>query len=218
MSSPTDSSKTDTTEIQHNGVGCDLCNMVPILGIRYKCVVCENFDLCETCEHHGGHPDSHPRIKMRIPHSEPFRQYVYEQSNLIAGFLHEIEELDEQGDTEKKMMYMTALFDLLISDALGYVQSHPAIRRCVIEKCHEAITSSVNTFDVINRAQRLLATLDDSYSESFPPPPVLQRSDYRDPSRPLVCIPAPTAALSDYLEEKTLDEAEAEAEAEAQDE
>ncbi len=33
----------------HN-VACDGCGVHPIIGIRYKCSVCENFDYCEMCE------------------------------------------------------------------------------------------------------------------------------------------------------------------------
>ena len=34
----------------HEGVACDICNKCPITGIRYKCSVREDFDLCESCE------------------------------------------------------------------------------------------------------------------------------------------------------------------------
>jgi hypothetical protein len=28
---------------------CDQCDVFPIVGHRYKCKVCENFDFCENC-------------------------------------------------------------------------------------------------------------------------------------------------------------------------
>ena len=42
----------------HYHIRCDICKMSPILGIRYNCEECEDFDLCESCyeknkESHG---------------------------------------------------------------------------------------------------------------------------------------------------------------------
>lgn len=34
----------------HYYVTCDGCRMTPLMGKRYKCLVCPNFDLCEKCE------------------------------------------------------------------------------------------------------------------------------------------------------------------------
>jgi len=34
----------------HVGVSCDSCGVSPIVGLRYKCTVCANYDLCEACE------------------------------------------------------------------------------------------------------------------------------------------------------------------------
>jgi len=54
-------------EAIHNGVRCDGCGISPIQGIRYKCSVCPNFDLCPNCESTGKHPISHPLLKMIRP-------------------------------------------------------------------------------------------------------------------------------------------------------
>ena len=48
-----DSSKTSHI---HLGVVCDACEKTPIVGHRYKCVVCDDFDLCGSCEAAGCHP------------------------------------------------------------------------------------------------------------------------------------------------------------------
>jgi Zinc finger, ZZ type/PB1 domain len=46
----------------HNNVRCDSCNVCPIVGTRYKCVVRPNYDLCESC--HGITLQPFPMIKI----------------------------------------------------------------------------------------------------------------------------------------------------------
>merc|ERR1711963_1000590 len=53
---------TDTTAV-HAGIVCDGCEMTPIKGTRYKCLVCADFDLCAFCESEGKHPQ-HNMIKL----------------------------------------------------------------------------------------------------------------------------------------------------------
>eukprot|EP00463_Aulacantha_scolymantha_P003382 TRINITY_DN4240_c0_g1_i1.p1 TRINITY_DN4240_c0_g1~~TRINITY_DN4240_c0_g1_i1.p1 ORF type:complete len:249 (-),score=32.24 TRINITY_DN4240_c0_g1_i1:152-898(-) len=49
----------------HQGISCDACNVNPIVGIRYKCSVCPDFDLCETCNNEGNHHDSNQSIELK---------------------------------------------------------------------------------------------------------------------------------------------------------
>eukprot|EP00475_Leptophrys_vorax_P007804 TRINITY_DN1495_c0_g1_i3.p1 TRINITY_DN1495_c0_g1~~TRINITY_DN1495_c0_g1_i3.p1 ORF type:complete len:541 (+),score=153.05 TRINITY_DN1495_c0_g1_i3:108-1730(+) len=58
-----DEKKDDT--VVHVGVQCDGCQMNPIVGNRYKCTACHNFDLCESCEAAGVHPVDHELIKFK---------------------------------------------------------------------------------------------------------------------------------------------------------
>ena len=42
----------------HQGMICEVCEMTPIQGLRYNCIDCPTFDLCEECykkEAHGDH-------------------------------------------------------------------------------------------------------------------------------------------------------------------
>ncbi|XP_048774182.2 next to BRCA1 gene 1 protein-like isoform X2 [Ostrea edulis] len=51
----------------HCGVECDNCNKV-IVGARYKCCNCVDYDLCEECENISGvHDHTHVFIKLRRP-------------------------------------------------------------------------------------------------------------------------------------------------------
>jgi len=59
----------------HSRFICDGCNANPIVGIRYKCSVRPNFDLCEQCEKM---PQPHPMLKIRDPVQAPIQfQCVY---------------------------------------------------------------------------------------------------------------------------------------------
>ena len=49
--------------IVHNDVKCQICGTCPIVGIRYKCLECNDYDLCEYCEGVHGHP--HPLLTLK---------------------------------------------------------------------------------------------------------------------------------------------------------
>eukprot|EP00300_Choanocystis_sp_HF-7_P036347 c52191_g1_i1.p1 GENE.c52191_g1_i1~~c52191_g1_i1.p1 ORF type:complete len:446 (+),score=81.42 c52191_g1_i1:38-1339(+) len=55
----------------HRGVTCDGCGMKPIAGPRFKCLICQDFDLCSSCESRAcqidSHYPSHAMVKMPIP-------------------------------------------------------------------------------------------------------------------------------------------------------
>ncbi|XP_016962154.1 protein ref(2)P [Drosophila biarmipes] len=47
----------------HDSVECDGCGLAPLIGFRYKCIQCSNFDLCQKCEAAHKHPE-HMMIRM----------------------------------------------------------------------------------------------------------------------------------------------------------
>lgn len=55
--------------VQHPQVECDGCGQAPIVGPRYKCSVCKDFDFCSTCEERRNHP--HPFLKLNKPGQAP---------------------------------------------------------------------------------------------------------------------------------------------------
>lgn len=66
-------------DIVHSHISCDVCtphNFSPIRGTRYKCLVCNDYDLCSSCELKqldsdvvGNHKGTHPLIKIKSPNS-----------------------------------------------------------------------------------------------------------------------------------------------------
>ncbi|KLJ13084.1 hypothetical protein EMPG_11950 [Blastomyces silverae] len=51
----------------HHGINCDNCGMVPIVGHRFRCINCIDFDLCSSCEELNPHDHKHTFLKIRIP-------------------------------------------------------------------------------------------------------------------------------------------------------
>ena len=47
----------------HEGVECDGCEMNPIRGLRFKCLDCPDFDLCEECYNKEVH--KHHKLKRK---------------------------------------------------------------------------------------------------------------------------------------------------------
>jgi len=56
--------------VSHPGVYCDHCGMFPIIGHRFKCTICADYDLCSECEQEGVHCHDHPMLKLRYPYSD----------------------------------------------------------------------------------------------------------------------------------------------------
>lgn len=51
----------------HAGKQCQVCKKGDIKGIRYKCTVCPDCNLCEDCERNTSHDPEHVLIKIRKP-------------------------------------------------------------------------------------------------------------------------------------------------------
>jgi myosin heavy subunit len=54
-------------KVVHRNYICDGCEMNPIVGVRYKCAICPDFDFCEKCEAKMGEKHNHPFVKYIKP-------------------------------------------------------------------------------------------------------------------------------------------------------
>lgn len=58
-------------QVVHSYVNCDGCGVKGLVGIRYKCAVCPDFDFCEKCE--ATIPHSHPFLKIKTLAQTPLK-------------------------------------------------------------------------------------------------------------------------------------------------
>jgi hypothetical protein len=73
----------DVKFVVHEGVQCNACGF-PLVGIRYKCGICVEYNLCEDCEKlQDIHPIDHPLLKIRVPLPPTFQSV-----HVIATNLH----------------------------------------------------------------------------------------------------------------------------------
>ena len=61
----------------HVAIRCDGCKKCPIVGARFKCAVCNDFDFCEKCEKKYAEEHNHPFLKIYQPiiKSSSFHSY-----------------------------------------------------------------------------------------------------------------------------------------------
>ena len=58
--------KEDNIKYVHIGINCKKCFEEPIIGYRYKCSICKNYNLCEKCKEKNEISKAHPHNFMKI--------------------------------------------------------------------------------------------------------------------------------------------------------
>ena len=69
-----------SADIKHPNVICDGCTQEWITGIRWKCVKCNDYDLCTSCYLNGKHRFEHEFERMDTP------KYALLQMDFMALF------------------------------------------------------------------------------------------------------------------------------------
>eukprot|EP01121_Diplochlamys_sp_Union-15-3_P010637 TRINITY_DN3003_c0_g3_i1.p1 TRINITY_DN3003_c0_g3~~TRINITY_DN3003_c0_g3_i1.p1 ORF type:complete len:280 (-),score=53.46 TRINITY_DN3003_c0_g3_i1:23-805(-) len=64
----------------HWGVTCDGCNKHPIVGPRFKCIRCPDYDLCAQCESKGIHVDTGHQFRKI---ERPFRRWCHRNGTFM---------------------------------------------------------------------------------------------------------------------------------------
>ena len=59
----------------HMGITCDICKKANIIGNRWKCLFCKDYDICDECDKNGQndyHEKAHQHTFIRIKDTESF--------------------------------------------------------------------------------------------------------------------------------------------------
>lgn len=82
--------------IKTHNFGCDFCKKTDFLEYRYKCLICDNYDLCGTCfekrKTNNDHDICHPMVRFDSPntfHGLNFEKSELRLHNLIDIFKNE---------------------------------------------------------------------------------------------------------------------------------
>ncbi|XP_049743934.1 dystrotelin [Elephas maximus indicus] len=63
--------RSSVTEMVTHPARCSICRNFPITGLRYRCLKCFNFDICQVCFLSGLHSKSHQKSHPVIEHCVP---------------------------------------------------------------------------------------------------------------------------------------------------
>merc|ERR1712121_224124 len=98
----------ESEQAVHYGVTCDGCEMNGIIGNRYKCVVCDDYDLCESCHAAGQYPCAalkHNMMKITNP-GYTFPQRLFKRMQVLqerANKKQKKEEAKEAKEDENRV-------------------------------------------------------------------------------------------------------------------
>ena len=78
----------------HDGIKCNKCLKLPIIGYRYRCSICNDYNLCDECEENNSKTNSHPHLFIKIRNPEPInnnnnyvnRNEIHQKKNNYNNF------------------------------------------------------------------------------------------------------------------------------------
>ena len=68
-----------TKHIVHLGINCNQCKKQNLIGMRYKCFQCADYDVCEDCERYLNHFHDNSHFFLRIHDTSLYNNLVQQQ-------------------------------------------------------------------------------------------------------------------------------------------
>ena len=96
------------TRIIHPGIKCNRCGMLPITGLRYKCSIRKDYNLCNICEEINSEINTHPHnfIKIRNREIKPGDKEKKEEGMKNNKILYKYELLDKKPDNFSQTIFI----------------------------------------------------------------------------------------------------------------
>ena len=82
----------------HNGIKCSHCFIEPIVGIRYKCSHCNEYNLCQECEEKNSETGKHPYDFIKIRKEEKNNNIAKKNKNEKDNINNNKEVYDDDDD------------------------------------------------------------------------------------------------------------------------
>ena len=97
------------TPIRHLHVICNSCNG-PVVGIRYKCAICEDYDLCSSCQSKGIHKDTENKLN-KIEKPANFCQFKKQRRQHCKKFKEMLSNIQDPENLKKFSEHFKNFFE-----------------------------------------------------------------------------------------------------------
>lgn len=84
------------SKVNHENSKCSQCGQSPIEGIRYYCLNCSSFELCQKCEQKYGEKHGHQMLMLRRPND--LKKYKHKILKLKES--ENLNKIEEKGETK----------------------------------------------------------------------------------------------------------------------
>lgn len=109
--------------IMHKDVICKECQQFQFSGVRFMCVECQNYNICQKCERKKPHNTEHLLIKFNKSMSDPDSEYDYEKYSCYFANIDENNSIKFEAQAKEKTIYVDIVNDGKLSLVNCFIMS-----------------------------------------------------------------------------------------------